>query len=318
MTKKTSSKSDDESNTQQTKNDKEIEIPYKNRTYTFDSDITEDELKSKRGVPIKVKEKLAEILDFQIYRKKKPPKKVPETTLKTEKEKKEEEKEEKVVEEEKTAVEEIEQPELDYSLITDGRNFIEQNKLEAAMECFVIFSEEYPEDHFGWFYRGYVYYLKKDYSQAKKNLIKAYELNENYLPSIFYHGYLEYEREKYSKAREIFEKIMERFSSEDFKQHELNVPFYLAVCYQFTGKLEKADEYFLYAYNIDPRDPIVLFSKGTNELALEKYDEAITTFKKLLRIDLNYQSFWDLVAGFSHYYHQAEQTNKKKKKKEKK
>lgn len=314
MTKKASGKSDDGSNNQQTNSDEEIEIPYKDRTYTFNSDITEDELKSKRGVPIKVKEKLAEILDFKVYRKKKPPKKVPETTVKVEKEKKAEEKEEKPVEEQEVVEEETEQLEVDYSLITDGRSFIEQNKLEAAMECFTIFSEENPEDHFGWFYQGYVYYLKKDYSEAKKNLIKAYELNENYLPSIFYRGYIEYEQEKYSKAQEIFEKIMESFSSEDFKEHELNVPFYLAICYQFTGKLEKADEYFLYAYNIDPRDPIVLFSKGENELALGKYDEAITTFKKLLMVDLNYQSFWDLVAGFSHYYHQAEQTSKKKKK----
>ncbi|MBD3190563.1 MAG: 30S ribosomal protein S3 [Candidatus Heimdallarchaeota archaeon] len=46
----------------------EIEVSYKNRTYTFDSDITADELSSKRGVPLKVKEKLAKKLDLDYER----------------------------------------------------------------------------------------------------------------------------------------------------------------------------------------------------------------------------------------------------------
>lgn len=44
----------------------EIEIPYKDRTYTFEPDITEDELKSKRGIPRKVKEALAEKLGYDL------------------------------------------------------------------------------------------------------------------------------------------------------------------------------------------------------------------------------------------------------------
>ncbi|MBD3191972.1 MAG: hypothetical protein GF308_15095 [Candidatus Heimdallarchaeota archaeon] len=54
----------------QTQLPKEIEIDYKDRTYTFETDITEDELKSKRGIPRKVKEELAEKLGYTIYKKK--------------------------------------------------------------------------------------------------------------------------------------------------------------------------------------------------------------------------------------------------------
>ncbi|MBD3189915.1 MAG: hypothetical protein GF308_04695 [Candidatus Heimdallarchaeota archaeon] len=43
---------------------REIKIDYKERTYTFESDITEDELKSKRGIPREVKEELAEKLGY--------------------------------------------------------------------------------------------------------------------------------------------------------------------------------------------------------------------------------------------------------------
>ncbi|MBD3191387.1 MAG: hypothetical protein GF308_12125 [Candidatus Heimdallarchaeota archaeon] len=45
---------------------KEIKISYKDRTYTFETDITEDELKSKRGIPRKVKEELAEKLGYEL------------------------------------------------------------------------------------------------------------------------------------------------------------------------------------------------------------------------------------------------------------
>lgn len=50
---------------------KEIEVDYKNRTYTIEADITEDELKSKRGIPRKVKEEVADRLGYTIYKKKK-------------------------------------------------------------------------------------------------------------------------------------------------------------------------------------------------------------------------------------------------------
>ncbi|MBD3191456.1 MAG: DNA-directed RNA polymerase [Candidatus Heimdallarchaeota archaeon] len=48
---------------------KPIEITYKKRTYTFEPDISLDELQSKRGVPIKVKEKVAKERGFEDYGK---------------------------------------------------------------------------------------------------------------------------------------------------------------------------------------------------------------------------------------------------------
>ncbi|MBD3190552.1 MAG: 50S ribosomal protein L32e [Candidatus Heimdallarchaeota archaeon] len=45
---------------------KEIEVTYKDRTYTIEADITEDELKSKRGIPRKVKEEVAEKLGYEL------------------------------------------------------------------------------------------------------------------------------------------------------------------------------------------------------------------------------------------------------------
>ncbi|MBD3190550.1 MAG: 50S ribosomal protein L18 [Candidatus Heimdallarchaeota archaeon] len=46
---------------------KEIKVTYKDRTYTIEADITEDELKSKRGIPRKVKEEVAEKLGYELY-----------------------------------------------------------------------------------------------------------------------------------------------------------------------------------------------------------------------------------------------------------
>lgn len=49
--------------------DKEIEITYKTRTYTFDKNIKLSEIESMRGVPIVVKERLAKERGFKSYGK---------------------------------------------------------------------------------------------------------------------------------------------------------------------------------------------------------------------------------------------------------
>ncbi|MBD3191404.1 MAG: hypothetical protein GF308_12220 [Candidatus Heimdallarchaeota archaeon] len=49
----------------------EIKIPYKGRVYTFEKNISLKALKSKRGVPLKVKEQVAEARGFESYPKKK-------------------------------------------------------------------------------------------------------------------------------------------------------------------------------------------------------------------------------------------------------
>ncbi|MBD3193122.1 MAG: hypothetical protein GF308_20985 [Candidatus Heimdallarchaeota archaeon] len=73
--KSTSMKKDKETvkKKQVTKKDKseakeELKVPYKNRTYTFDSDITEEELKSKRGIPRDVKKEVAKKLGYDLYK----------------------------------------------------------------------------------------------------------------------------------------------------------------------------------------------------------------------------------------------------------
>ena len=41
---------------------------------------------------------------------------------------------------------------VDDSLLLDGISYIEQSKLESALECFGDFSKQYPKSHFGWYY----------------------------------------------------------------------------------------------------------------------------------------------------------------------
>jgi len=200
---------------------------------------------------------------------------------------------------------------IDDSLLLDGISYIEQNKMESALECFEDFSKKYPKSHFGWYYLGYTKMLQDKKKDAIKNFKKATKLNSEFLPSIYYEGLLEFEENNFEKALQIFDQIMLNFNTDVIKESNFNIPYFVAICHHYLGNLQRAEEYFLFAYNLSPDDPVVLYYKGFNELAMRNYDFAMETFKNLLHVDINNQNFWDLVKGYSYYYHQYEDKKKK-------
>jgi len=195
---------------------------------------------------------------------------------------------------------------LDDSLLLDGITYIENNKLDTALEAFEEFSEKYPKSHFGWYYIGYTKMLQDNKKAAIKNFKKASKLNKTFLPSVYYEGLIEFENNKFESALKIFDGIMDKFNTDVIKESNFNIPYFIAICHHYLGNLQRAEEYFLFAYNMSPDDPVVLYYKGFNELAMRNYDFAMETFKNLLMVDMNYQTFWDLVKGYSYFYHQAE------------
>ncbi|MHA1124296.1 MAG: tetratricopeptide repeat protein [Candidatus Heimdallarchaeota archaeon] len=195
---------------------------------------------------------------------------------------------------------------VDDGLLIEGISYIQDNKLEAALETFEVFAEKYPKSHFGWYYIGYTQLLQQKKKPAKKNFIKAGKLNKKSIPAIYYQGFIEFEENNFENALQIFDGIMEKFNSDEIKQSDFNIPYFIAICHHYLGNLQRAEEYFLFAFNISPTDPVLLYYKGINELAMRNYDFAMDTFKNLLSVDLNNQTFWDLVKGYSYYYHQHE------------
>jgi tetratricopeptide (TPR) repeat protein len=191
---------------------------------------------------------------------------------------------------------------FDDTLLLDGIELIEGNKLEAALECFETFSDKYPKIHFGPYYVAYTKLIQDKKKQAMKFFKKATKLKEDFLPSLYYQGLIEFENNEFAKALQFFDQIMENFPSEDIKESGFNIPYFIAICYHYLGNLERAEEYFMFAFNISPFDPTVLYYKGFNELALKKYDYAVETFKNLLAVDLNYSEFWDLFKGYSFFF----------------
>ncbi|NHJ46807.1 MAG: hypothetical protein FK733_03370 [Asgard group archaeon] len=195
---------------------------------------------------------------------------------------------------------------IDDSLLVEGITYIEENKLEAALECFGDFSKNHPQSHFGFYYVGYTKMLQGKSKDAMKNLKKATKLNKKFLPSIYYQGLLEFNDKKWDKALAIFDGIMLQFSSDEIKESNFNIPYFIAICHHYLGNFEGASDYFLVAYNFSPEDPVVLYYKGFNELALRNYEEAVMTFKNLLYIDINNVQFWDLFKGYSYSYYENE------------
>lgn len=199
---------------------------------------------------------------------------------------------------------------IDDSLLLDGIGYIENNKLEAALECFEDFSTQFPKSHFGWYYIGYTKLLQDKKKQAFKNFKKAEKLDKKFLPSIYYQGLIEFENNNFDKALILFDRIMDTFTTDELKDSGFNIPYFIAICHHYLGNLLRAEEYFLFAFNLTPDDPVVLYYKGFNELALRNYDFAMETFKNLLMVDMNNQMFWDLIKGYSYFYHQIEDEKK--------
>ncbi|MGC9780788.1 MAG: tetratricopeptide repeat protein [Candidatus Heimdallarchaeota archaeon] len=199
---------------------------------------------------------------------------------------------------------------VDDSLLLDGITYIEQNKMEAALECFEDFSKEYPGSHFGWYYQGYTKMLQDKKKDAVKNFKKATKINKAFLPSLYYQGLIEFENSNFEKALSIFDGIMENFNIDVLKESNFNIPYFIAISHHYLGNLQRAEEYFMFAYNLSPDDSVILYYKGFNELAMRNYDYAMETFKNLLHIDINNLNFWDLIKGYSYYYHQHEDKKK--------
>jgi tetratricopeptide (TPR) repeat protein len=200
---------------------------------------------------------------------------------------------------------------IDDSLLLDGITYIEQSKMESALECFEDFSKKYPKSHFGWYYLGYTKMLQDKKKDAIRNFKKATKINKEFLPSIYYEGLLEFEQNNFAKALSIFDKIMLNFNTDVIKESNFNIPYFVAICHHYMGNLQRAEEYFLFAYNLSPDDPVVLYYKGFNELAMRNYEFAMETFKNLLHVDINNQNFWDLVKGYSYYFHNHEDQKQK-------
>lgn len=191
---------------------------------------------------------------------------------------------------------------VDDSLLIQGVTFIEENKLDTALEAFEEFAEKYPKSHYGWYYIGYTQMLQDDKKKALRNFKKATKLNKKFLPSLYYQGLLEFENNEFQKALLIFDEIMEKFPTDEIKESQFNIPYFIAICHHYLGNLQRAEEYFLFAFNLSPTDPVVLYYKGFNELAMGNYEFAMETFKNLLAVDMNNQQFWNLFKGYSYYF----------------
>jgi tetratricopeptide (TPR) repeat protein len=285
-----------------------IVINYKGEEYTASKDILLKDIKGKDDWPDIIKHQMATECGFKRFDFG-----ITDEMLKEFKEEKKKEKkkskgkaiEAKPVTEEKKIAKPLEESiseDIDESILWKGINFIEQDKLESALECFEVFSEEYPEHHLGYYYTGYTNYLQNKMDQALEMLEKANEKNKSFIPSVFYQGRIEFDKGNFEEALEIFDTINDQFSKEDFLEHQLNLPFFYAICLHQLGRFERADEYFLFAYNLAPNDPNVLYYKGFNELSLQRYDYAVDTFKQLLSLDIHNEAFWNLFKGYSYYY----------------
>ena len=66
--------------------------------------------------------------------------------------------------------------------------------------------------------------------------------------------------------------------------------FHLANIYGKTGKFQQAEQYYLHAIKLSPRNPLYFVNFGVLYHRWKKYDQAKKYYEEALRIDPNHKS----------------------------
>lgn len=164
------------------------------------------------------------------------------------------------------------------SLVRLGTLYSEMDKGELAIKEFKKATQLYPEVYTGWYLLGLTYEYRKKYKEAQKVMHKAADIDRNE-KVLFHLGVIYDQLGEHEKSIEYIKECIE------LDPGYAGAHNYLGYSWAERGiKLNDAEAHILIALNSEPQNAAYLDSLGWVFYQQKKYNEALTEFKKAVKI----------------------------------
>jgi len=175
-----------------------------------------------------------------------------------------------------------------------GKEYLENEKFNEALEAFEKAIEYNPEDANVWYNKGVTLDKLGRYEEELEAFEKAIEYNPNDADTWYNKGLTLVNLGRYEEALEAFEKAIE------YNPKDANTWLFKGFTLGSLGHYEEALEVFNKAIEYNPNDADAWYNKGVTLYKLGRYEEAITSFEQVLRYDHEYLIAYYLQ-GLSYY-----------------
>ncbi len=161
-------------------------------------------------------------------------------------------------------------------------NLIKNNHLDKALD-FINNKKDIEQKNIILNLRGIIYFKKKNYKLAKENFLESIKNNENFLDPYKNLYLLNLNHQNFNEAINYAKKITQLEEN-----HKPESFFKLAHAYEMNGNLNEAIKYYEYSYKIGFEDKKLLYNNlGNIYLKLDKLDRSEDYFLKALNLDKN-------------------------------
>ena len=161
-------------------------------------------------------------------------------------------------------------------------NLINNNHLDRALD-FINNKKDIKQKNIILNLKGVIYFKKKNYKLAKENFLESIKNNENFLDPYKNLYLLNLNHQNFNEAINYAKKITQLEEN-----HKPESFFKLAHAYEMNGNLNEAIKYYEYSYKIGFEDKKLLYNNlGNIYLKLDKLDRSEDYFLKALNLDKN-------------------------------
>jgi tetratricopeptide (TPR) repeat protein len=161
-------------------------------------------------------------------------------------------------------------------------NLINNNHLDRALD-FINNKKDIKQKNIILNLKGVIYFKKKNYKLAKESFLESIKNNENFLDPYKNLYLLNLNHQNFNEAINYAKKITQLEEN-----HKPESFFKLAHAYEMNGNLNEAIKYYEYSYKIGFEDKKLLYNNlGNIYLKLDKLDRSEDYFLKALNLDKN-------------------------------
>uniref|UniRef100_A0A7C4XLN5 Tetratricopeptide repeat protein n=1 Tax=candidate division WOR-3 bacterium TaxID=2052148 RepID=A0A7C4XLN5_UNCW3 len=151
--------------------------------------------------------------------------------------------------------------------------------LEEALSEFLIAEGINPQDTYSKFYIGRIYLEQGRYDEAQQKLNEAIRINPDFVELWIYSGFIALNKRDYKTARYAFTEAAHR--NADLAQ----VYYLLGVIDEMEQKYDRAYFYYRKSLSIEPKSLASLTALANLCDRLDRKDEALALFEKVIEID---------------------------------